>query len=156
MMDIANLMGKVADADMSAGGVYLLPGDYRLKVRECKNGEAKNAGFPFFVVEFEVLESTEPKRPAGSITEWMVAFKEPKYEATYLGNVKNFLWAVFAGFDPNATPEKINAQVWALCVSEQQPLRDRYVAAQSVDKAKKNSPGSFTRTTFSPWAGPGV
>lgn len=154
-MSLADLMGKIDDAGMTQGGVYLLPGDYKLKVREVKNGTASSQGWDFFLAEVEVVESTNPDRPAGSICEWMVAFKNPQYNDTYLGNVKNFLWAVFNGFDPSVTPDQITGKVWALAVSEAQPLRGKTVQASAVEKEKKYAKGeSFTRVTFQPWAAP--
>jgi hypothetical protein len=83
----------------------------------------------------------------------MVAFKNPQYVKTYLGNVKNFLFSVFASyFDDVSGPEDITEQVWGLAVGENQPLRDKTVAARAFDKAKKNTPGeNFTRVVFSKW-----
>lgn len=157
MTTLNEMMAKLEDAPMTAGGIYLLPGEYGLKIREVKNGEAASQGWSFFLAEVEVVESTVDERPPGTVCEWMVAFKNPQYEGTYLGNVKNFLWAAFNGFDPSVTPEQINGKVWALAVSTQQPLRDKFVRANAFEKEKKNTPGeNFTRITFQPWAGPEV
>lgn len=156
-MSLNEMMAKIDDASMTQGGVYLLPGEYKLKVREVKNGTAQSQGWDFFLAEVEVVESNNPDRPQGAVCEWMVAFKNAQYQDTYLANVKNFLWAAFNGFDSSVTPEQITSKVWALAVSENQPLRDKYVACSAVDKEKKYTKGEFfTRVTFQPWSGPAV
>ena len=155
MSTLNEMMALMSDTPMSAGGVYLLPGDYKLKVREVKNGKAESQGWDFFLAEMEVVESTNPDRPAGMVVEWMVAFKNAQYAKTYVGNVKNFLWAVFNGFDPSVQPEAITDKVWALATSEGQPLRGKTVQCSAVDKAKKHTPNeNFTRITFQPWTPP--
>jgi hypothetical protein len=152
-MNITDYMKQINDAAMTAGGVYLEEGEFKLRVREAKNGHAESQGWDFFVVEFEIIESSNPKLRVGQIVEWMVAFKNPQYIKTYLGNVKNFLYSVFAAyFDDVDSPEDINEAVWALAVSEAQPLQGKTVAARAFNKNKKNTPGEqFTRVVFSQW-----
>lgn len=154
-MKLADMMAEINETPMTQGGVYLLPGNYKLQVMEMKNGTAQSQGWDFFVAQVKVIESDNPDRQPGAICEWMVAFKNPQYKKTYLANVKNFLWAVFNGFDTSVEPDHVTDKVWALAVSEKQPLRDKYVAATAVDKPKKYTPTeTFTRVTFQPWAGP--
>lgn len=48
---------KIRDADDTGGGVWIVPGQHRLRVKEVKNFESKNDGTDVVVVEYVVLES---------------------------------------------------------------------------------------------------
>jgi len=154
-MGLQDMMAGFGGASMGGGGVYLEAGNYLLKILEVKNGHADQGGFDFFLAEFEVVQSDNPKFRPGSRVEWMVAFKNQQYLSTYQADVKQFLYHAFRGFDPNVTVEQINEQVWQLATSTEQPLAGKYVAASAVDKPKKTKPGEvFTKVNFHEWAGP--
>jgi hypothetical protein len=153
-----DMMSGFDEAPMQGGlGIYLLPGNYLLKIVECKNGVATQGGFSFFDVEFEIIESDCSERPKGSRVEYMVAFKNQQYKSTYLADVKRFLFNAFKGFLEGTTEEQINGQIWAQAVSTAQPLAGKYVAATAAATPQKHSPQkTFTKVNWRPWGGPGV
>lgn len=157
-MSLQDMMEGFEGAPMGGGGNYLEEGSYLLKILEVKNGHAEQGGFNFFLVEFEVLASDNPKFKPHTRAEWMVPFKKPQYKKTYQADVKQFLYHAIKGhIDPNVTPEAINGQVWAFATSTQQPLAGKYVAATAFKKPMKHSPGeTFTKTNFQVWQGPGA
>ena len=134
------IFGKISEAKFSDGGVYLEPGVYRLKIRSCKQIRAR-AGFDALVVEFEVVESTNQSRLPGSICSWMVKI-DPAYLETALGNIKQFMSAA-----SGLPMEQITEAAAEICVSDKQPLANRYVRASATNiKTKRGS--DFTKVKF--------
>jgi hypothetical protein len=134
------IFGKIGEAKFSDGGVYLLPGVYRLKIKSVKQDKAR-AGFEYVAVEFEVVESTCIERAPGSICSWMVKLS-PDYVETALGNIKQFMSSA-AG----CSMEQVNEQIAEAIVSDKQPLAGRYVRASAVNiKTKRKT--DFTKVKF--------
>lgn len=69
---------------------YVEPGMYKVRVEACKNVDGHRGNF--FIVEMEVLESSNPERMPGSIMSWSVKL-DKAYLATALGDVKAFVQA---------------------------------------------------------------
>jgi hypothetical protein len=154
-MGLQEMMAGFDQVEMGGGGVYIEPGNYLLKILEVKNGHAQMGGFDFFLAEFEVVASDNPKFSPGSRVEWMVAFKNPQYTSTYQRDVKQFLYHAFRGFDQTVTEEQINNGVWQLATSQQQPLAGKYVGASAVDVPMRHDKNKmFTRVNYKEWAGP--
>lgn len=136
------VFGGIKGAKYSEGGVYLVPGVYRLKILICKyiktaqHSGAKDA----FVAEFEVLESNVADRPSGSTCSWMVTLDK----LPALGNIKQFLLACL----PDATEDQIDESAVEFVVNEQKnPLKDYIVRCSAVNiKTKANR--DFTKCKF--------
>ena len=133
------IFGKINEATYSDGGVYVLPGVYRFKIRNVlykRTRQQKDA----FIAEFEVLESTNPERPVGSTCSWMVTLdKEPA-----LGNIKQFLAEAMG--QPMVA---ITEQVVEAVISAGNPLGAKGVCvrASAVNiKTKRNT--DFTKVKF--------
>lgn len=60
------MFDSVASAEVTGGGVYFLPGKYRVRVAQVKAQRSQRSGKDFFVVECEILTSDNPERKAGS------------------------------------------------------------------------------------------
>lgn len=144
--------GGIRSAKYSEGGVYLQPGVYRLRINRCKQGKTRT-GVPFFVAEFEVLESSVEEQPAGSAVSWMVQIKP---DTPALGNIRSFC-EVVGGFT-------FDAECKGLSEEEAQAREDAIVAeivgeanvfAGTIVKAsgsniKTKQGRDFTKVVFMP------
>ena len=131
------LFGKIGEAKYSEGGIYLLPGVYRLEIVAVKTLRTRT-GKDGFVAEFKVLESSNAQRLPGSSCSWMVTFdKEPA-----MGNVKQFLATVLG-----AEMEQITEAVAEAACSEQNPLAGKIVRCSAVEITTK-AQRQFTKVKF--------
>jgi hypothetical protein len=122
-----NAYGGISEAKYSEGGVYVLPGRYRFKVLGCKHITTRKKQ-EAFVVELEVMESTNVERPVGSLCSWMVTLdKEPA-----LGNIKAFICVAVP-----CAEEQVNEQAVHLIIGEGQPLKNRIVRAVATNITTK-------------------
>lgn len=132
------VFGGIKEAKFSEGGIYVLPGVYRVQITACKQIKTRT-GKQAFIVECKILESTNPERLPGSQVTWMVTLdKEPA-----LGNIKQFLAiALECGED------QITEEVCEFAVNEQaNPLKDRIVRCSAINiQTKANRP--FTKCKF--------
>lgn len=91
------LFSNIKEASRSDAGTYLGTGLHKLKVNRVKKGKnwrKKN----FFVVECEVIESSNEDHPAGSTADWYVNL-DSEYPDLSLADVKHFLQvAIFATY----------------------------------------------------------
>lgn len=111
------IFGGIKEARYSEGGVYLLPGVYRLQVVVCKQLRTRTQK-DAVVVEFKVLESSTPERPVGSSVSWMLTFdKEPA-----MGNFKQFLGVALKWINPAATEDMIDESVCEYASGPANPL----------------------------------
>jgi len=131
------VFGGIDKAKYSEGGIYLLPGVYRLRVDAVKHIKTRT-GKEAFVVEFCVLESSNAQRLPGSSVSWMVTFdKEPA-----LGNVKQFVSTA-----ANCEFDQVTEAVCEAVVSEKNPLKGANVRCSAVEiMTKANRP--FTKVKF--------
>jgi hypothetical protein len=131
------IFGKIGEAQYSDGGVYLLPGVYRLEIKSCVYKRTRK-GQDAFIVEFKIMESTNQERLPGSTCSWMVTMdKEPA-----LGNIKQFI-AETVEQDMAA----INEQIAEAVVSAQNPLGGRFVRASAVN-IKTKAGRDFTKVKY--------
>jgi hypothetical protein len=132
-----NAYGGISEAKFSEGGTYVLPGVYRFKVLACKHIKMRT-GKEAFVVELEVMESTNPERMPGSTCSWMVTLdKEPA-----LGNVKQFITTACACKD-----DQVNEAAVLLIVSEQNPLKGTVLRAAATN-IKTKAGRDFTKVKW--------
>lgn len=92
------LFSNIKDAKKSEAGTYLSTGVHKLKVNRVKSGTNWRKK-KFFVVECEVLESSnEEDHPIGSTADWYVNL-DSEYPDISLADVKHFLQvAVFVSY----------------------------------------------------------
>lgn len=136
------VFGKIKDAKPSQGGVYILPGVYKVQVQACKAGQARD-GRDFFVAELLVLESDNPDRPVGCSMSWM-QMVDKRYEETALGNIKTFISVL------TQTPShEVDEAGVELIVSAANPCAGMMIKASAVNiTTKKGDP--FTKVTWLP------
>lgn len=121
------IFGGIKDAQYSDGGVYILPGVFRVKITKVLYKKTRK-GQDAFIVEMEVVESTRQDRPVGSTMSWMVTLdKEPA-----LGNIKQFL-AETAEADMSAITE----EVVEAAISAAQPFANRFVRCSANEITTK-------------------
>lgn len=133
------LFSNIGAAKTSAGGVYVLPGAYKLQVLKIASGKTRN-GKPFFVAEFKILESNNDERKPGTTMSWMVMLDQN--QETGLGNIKGFITALFGIPDE----EVDEAGVETLC-SPENPGRDRVILA-SASNIKTRAGKDFTKVAW--------
>lgn len=151
-VNITQLFGSdfgTVDAAQS-GGVYLKsPGIYVLRIVKIKVDEAR-AGFPYFLAEFDIVESSHPELVVGTRASWMATMKNQTFKDTFRANVKGFVLAALQGSQPQVRSENINDQVIAAVTGEQQPLTGVLVRAQATNiETKAGNP--FTKVMFQPY-----
>jgi hypothetical protein len=136
------LFGKIKDAKSTGGGIYFEPGTYALECR--KNAViTTREGRPAFVAEFTILESTNDKRPVGTSVSYMVMLD--KYQETALGNVKQYVAALF-----DLPEEGVDeAGVEALIAGSNPGSGVKVRATASLTKTKKGA--DFTKVQFFPY-----
>lgn len=138
-MSNASMFDGIEGARVSEGGVYFKPGVYKARILAVKALKDRK-GVGTFVVECELLESSEATLPAGTIASWVVKLdKEPA-----LGNIKSFAAAA-----NNCGAKDVTAKAIELIVSEGNPLKDTIlkVSAQNI---KTKSGNDFTKVTWLP------
>ena len=134
------LFGNIATATYSEGGVYLVPGVYRLEILSIISKRTR-AQKDAFIVELKVLESTSTERLPGSTCAWMVMITP---DSPALGNIKQFLATVIG-----CEMSQIDERVAEAAVAQQQPLKGHIVRAAAVNiMTKKNQP--FTKVKWLP------
>lgn len=119
--------GGISEAKFSEGGTYILPGVYRFKVLACKHINMRT-GKQAFVVELEILDSTNEARLPGTTCSWMVTLdKEPA-----LGNIKQFI-ATAVPCDES----QVNEEAVLLIVSEKNPLKGKVLRVSATEITTK-------------------
>lgn len=133
----AGMFDGIEGARVSEGGVYFRPGVFKARILAVKALKDRK-GVGTFVVECELLESSEEALPVGTIASWVVKLdKEPA-----LGNIK-----AFAAAASGVTAKDVTAKAIELIVSEGNPLRDT-VLKVSAQNIKTKAGGDFTKVTW--------
>jgi hypothetical protein len=97
----------IEDATVSKSGQYFKPGNFLVELKAVKQQDSATApGKQFFIIETQVLESSNPDIPVGNERSQVITMGQ----TMSLPNVKAFMAAV-SGVDPNA--DDVNAQVEA-------------------------------------------
>ena len=148
------LWSGLKDAQTFDRGTYLNPGDYTLKIVNCLTKQTQKSG-EGFIVEFEVLESTNPLHAVGSKCTWFQGLKNVQVS---LGAIKEFLAAVY-GYPLNRPEYKarfeaeMNPQLEAIAAAASD---GRNILAGQIVKVnttmvttQQNKP--FTRHTWTPY-----
>jgi hypothetical protein len=149
-VSISQLFGDgFNSADSGGGGVYFkAPGLYLCKVSKVKVDRAQ-AGFPYFLMEFECIESSHPDIKEGMTVSWMATLKNETFKATFWSNVKGAVLAAVQHSNPQISAPEITDAVLQQVCSEAQPLTGSLVRAQASDiRTKAGNP--FTKVVFSP------
>jgi len=91
------LFSGVANAEVTGGGVYFLPGKYRVEIEAVKTVKSSKNGKAYWVNECLILESNCPERPAGTNASQVIEI------GNVMGpiNIKAFV-AAATGIDPTA------------------------------------------------------
>jgi hypothetical protein len=133
------MFSGIEKALVSEGGVYILPGNYTLRILRCKAGTTRK-GVGFFVAEFETLASDNPERKQGCQQSWFVGLDKD----AAMGNIKGFI-ATVEGVDP----AEVDEDAVELIVSERNPLMGREVKC-SANNIKTRAGGDFTLCRWMP------
>lgn len=141
------------DSKVYERGVFLEPGGtYKLELKKTIVKQTRASG-DGFIAEFKVLESNNPKNPAGSDASWFQGLKD---KDVAFGAIKEFLYALM-GYDvkDKASREKAKAEldpVIEKLVNEaisQNVLAGKTISCQTSSKLTKNKV-NFTVHTWSP------
>ena len=89
--------GGVQEATVTGGGVYFLPGRYKVNISACKVQSSKRNGKTYAIVEAEIVESTNADRGVGSRASQVIDLSNVMGPV----NVKAFV-AALSGCDPMA------------------------------------------------------
>jgi hypothetical protein len=100
------IFGTVKDAKVIGGGVYFLPGRYRVKVLVTKTIQSAQGKGVFAIHECEILTSTEPSRPPGSKASQVIPMSTGVMGPV---NVRRFANALFE-LPAEATVEELEAK----------------------------------------------
>lgn len=116
---------------------YLLDGQFHLKIKKVQTFTSRQKVL-FFLVEMEILASTNLERPEGMTITWMTKLTAEMGAV----NVKRFL-AAASGIDPDSplANQEINSEVARYACSADQPLTGAELLAQCVTiQTKKGDP----------------
>jgi hypothetical protein len=128
------LFSKIKEASVNQGGVYVLPGKYRVRVESCKIGETRK-GEAFFVTDLKILESDNEERPVDSHMSYMVMSSWDSFES----NVKAFIMGVMG-----CEEEEVDEDMAENAIGEEQPLAGEIVKIEATN-VKTKSGGDFTK-----------
>jgi hypothetical protein len=107
------------------------------------------AGFPYFLMEFECIESSHPDIRPGMQVSWMATLKNDTFKQTFWSNVKGAILAAIQAQRPATTAQEITDAVIAYATGEGQPLTGLRLRAQASDiRTRTGNP--FTKVVFSP------
>lgn len=126
----------VEKAEASAGtGTYVEPGAFIVDTDLHKRGVSRK-GKKYFLVEMDIIASSNPKRPAGTRMTWQVNIPElvdGKYENPALGNVKKYVATVM-----KRDMKEVTGQVLDLVTSPAQPLKGKRMRISATEIELKN------------------
>jgi hypothetical protein len=147
----------VADAKATVyeRGVELGEGDYVAKIRTCKNIATQRHG-DAFIVEFDVMKSTNSQYPVGTMGKWYRSLVDkPRAQP----ELKKFFAAVLEcnlatpegqrRFDTKVAP-KMGALADAVCSEKQNLFGGKMVAIQVRPGKEKQDGGRFMNLHFFP------
>ena len=116
-MRFEDLVTGIENAEYGGKKPYLAaPGLYTLEVERCMHKETRERG-DAFIVEFKVIDSTNPTNPAGSSAAW---FRDFKYKESAQAAIKEFLGAILK--KPKAEVDPVARALLIEAVGESNPL----------------------------------
>lgn len=159
---------KIKGTKVTPSGQWFKPGNYTVKIKACKVVESSQDNRAFFIVETEVLESTNPDITPGMDRSQAIDLTK----VMGMPNVKGFV-AAASGVDPytegldeqveaewarrlaeQGVTEKIDyEQICELIISELNPLRGQVMQLECVNITKKKDGGDFTKHNWQPFEG---
>jgi hypothetical protein len=141
------LFDKIQEADMSVGGVYLNgEHNYLLEIAGTKIVKGRKDD-NFYVAEFVVHESDDPKLQLGSKPSWVTNMKQD----AALGNIKMYVAAAM-GIDPKNEAARVTAEITAdvaELVVTKNTLRGRFVRV-STKQTTTRAGNPFTKHFWDP------
>ena len=136
---MSNPFAGINNAPPSMGGQYLLTGQHKLQIEECKVVKSQRKNADMFVVATTVIESTNPEMSAGSQRSWICNFQH----ASALSNIRQFVSAAL-GVNFNEVDEDVCAGV----VTDENPLAGTTLNAEAFEVPTRAG-GVFTKVAWS-------
>lgn len=139
------IFSSVSTANPNGGGVYFLPGTYKVKLAAVKSIVSR-AKDNCFVIEAEILESNVPERQPGTKASQVINMKHDSAP----GNIRSFIAAAL-----NVDFKQVGEDEAELAVSDLQPLSgtEMYLTAV-MTTTKKNTPFTLHQWSFASEPGP--
>ena len=141
-MGIFNNIGATAAA--RARGQFFSRGTYTAKVLSCRHVTSKVGTDEFFVVDFDLEESTSSELPSGSTATWMAKLTG-KFPALALADVKAFIMAATDAAEADVG----ETEVMDAIDGDGSALAGQLVRVQVEDMVTKSG-ASFSKHTFRP------
>lgn len=103
MSNIDALFDGMPDADLNNKGNYMGPGRFLVETKAIKYKDSKHRG-KSYIIEFTVVESTNPAHEPGSSGSWVIKLDKPQA----WGDIKAFMMALAMDIDPKTakTPKQ--------------------------------------------------
>lgn len=141
---MSSMFSGVESVQLNNRAPYITPGLYLLRCKLNKQGTSRKK-IPFFVAEFEVLESNNPDHPAGSSVNWMIQFPplDPDKCRMALGNVKSYASALMDTPTSEVTEEGLED-----LTSAANPAEGFKIRAEAFNKPTRNG-SPFTHVIWS-------
>lgn len=137
----------IQDATVSKGSRYLSPGNWDLKVLECKLQQSKkNASTTYFIVEFDVIETTAEGFGTGDRVSWLVDMSVR--QEMWMGDVKGFAMAI-AGIETETDENKVTEDGVFALVQPDNPARGLRAKCYAFNHLTQRG-SDFTKTQWSP------
>ena len=136
---MANAFAGIGEADVSKGGVYVLPGVYKCRINRVVSKDSRQSGTGF-IVELNILESDNPDRPVGTDMSWTTW---NKFES-FLGNVKRCICQLTGEEEKNIDEESV-----VDVLADDQPLAGMEVIVKGVN-TKTRAGKDFCVVDFEP------
>lgn len=139
------IFSAVSTANPNGGGVYFLPGTYRVKIVACKSITTRMKE-NCFVIEAEIVNSSVPERAPGTKASQVINMKHDSAP----GNIRGFLAAAL-----NVPYEQVGEDEAEAAVSDLQPLSGTEMHLTCVmTTTKRNTPFTLHQWSFASEPGP--
>jgi hypothetical protein len=152
---------KLKNAEVFGRGIYLLPGNYKLRLLKMFTIETRDKGAAL-IVDFEVVESDNDRIPVGATKNWYQGLQDKDIA---FPAVKDFLLALF-GIDMSDDEaveefeegledlmEESSDDAWKNKEAEDHPLHGKTIAVECFNKKTKKSGADFTVHNWQAWDG---
>lgn len=133
-----SVFDQIGNAEVNGQGVYPIPGQYELTVRALKLIK-NNSKHDVFVAEFDIDESTEDARPAGTQMSWVANLTK---HVSAPGNVRRFLAAL-----GGVSIEEVGASDAEAAVADDNPFAGTRIRLEATN-TKTKAGGDFTQCNW--------
>ena len=151
-----SIFAGLKTAEVFQQGNYFDVGIYDVRVTRCLVKQTLRSGMGF-IVELEILSSTNPKHPPGSSASWFQGMS--KNPATALSAVKEFVIAL-QGLDPKKDVDRIKVEIdpsieqWTeAAIGQQNIFAGKVVHLECFIKKTREKQTDFTVHRWSPFTG---